>query len=279
MFCLGISLAMNRISTISQTAIFEQKEIRRIWHQKQWFFSILDIISVLADSPSPKTYWAKMKDRELELNQLFPFWEPLKLLASDGKKYLTDCANMQGILRIIQSIPSKNAEPFKLWLAKIGKERLDEIQNPELAMKRMKELYRAKGYDDNWIEKRARGIAIRNELTDEWQDRGIKNSMEFALLTNEIMTGTFDMKVADYKKFKGLKKENLRDHMDDMELIFTMLAEATTTRITRKKNSTGFPKLKIDARDGGQAAGQARKDIENKIKEKVSNSKKHNQLV
>ena len=266
---------MNKISTISQPAIFEQKEIRRIWHQKQWFFSILDIISVLADSSSPKTYWAKMKDREPGLNQLFPFWEPLKLIAPDGKKYLTDCANMQGILRIIQSIPSKNAEPFKLWLAKIGKERLDEIQNPELAMKRMKELYRAKGYDNNWIEKRARGIAIRNELTDEWQDRGIKNSMEFALLTNEIMTGAFDMKVADYKKFKGLKKENLRDHMDDMELIFTMLAEATTTRITRKKNSKGFPKLKIDARDGGEATAQARKDIENKIKEKISSPKNY----
>lgn len=266
---------MNKISTISQPAIFKKKEIRRIWHKQQWFFSILDIISVLANTSSSKTYWAKMKDRDSDLNQLFPFWEPLKLFASDGKKYLTDCANVQGILRIIQSIPSKNAEPFKLWLAKIGKERIDEIQNPELAMKRMKELYRAKGYDENWIEKRARGIAVRNELTDEWQGRGIKNSMEFALLTNEIMTGTFDMKVADYKKFKGLKKENLRDHMDDMELIFTMLAEATTTRITRNKNSIGFPKLKNDACSGGKAAGKARKNIENQIKEKISNPKNY----
>jgi len=182
---------------------------------------------------------------------------------------------MAGILRIIQSIPSKKAEPFKLWLARVGKERLDEIQNPELAMLRMKKLYQAKGYPQNWIEKRARGIAIRNELTDEWQDRGINNSMEFALLTNEIMLGTFDMKVADYKKFKGLKKENLRDHMDDMELIFTMLAEATTTRITRHKNSTGFPKLKNDAQDGGQAAGQARINIENKIVEKISTKKNY----
>jgi hypothetical protein len=266
---------MNKISTAFEPAIFQQKEIRRIWYKKQLFFSILDIISVLTNSSSPKTYWAKMKDRDSGLNQLFPFWERLKLRAMDGKIRETDCANMQGVLRIIQSIPSKNAEPFKLWLAKIGKERLDEIQNPELAMKRMKELYRAKGYDNNWIEKRARGIAIRNELTDEWQNRGIKNSMEFALLTNEIMTGTFNMKVADYKKFKGLKKENLRDHMDDMELIFTMLAEATTNRITRKKNSTGFPKLKNDARDGGQAAGQARKDIEVKIKEKISSPKNY----
>lgn len=273
---------MNKISTISQPAIFEQKEIRRIWFERQWYFSVIDIVDVLTDSIDPKDYWFQMTKREKEVG-----FEPsticrhLKLKAKDGKMRLTDCANMQGILRIIQSIPSKNAEPFKLWLAKVGKERLDEIQNPELAMKRMKELYRAKGYDENWIEKRARGIAIRNELTDEWQDRGIKNSMEFALLTNEIMTGTFDMKVADYKKFKGLKKENLRDHMDDMELIFTMLAEATTTRITRNKNSTGFPKLKNDARSGGEAAGQARKDIEAKIKEKISTPKnyKRNNLL
>lgn len=189
--------------------------------------------------------------------------------------YETDCANMENVLRIIQSIPSPKAEPFKLWLAKVGKERIEEIQNPELAMVRMKQLYRAKGYPEDWIEKRARGIAIRNELTDEWHDRGIKHSMEFAILTNEIMSGTFNMKVADYKKFKGLKKENLRDHMDDMELIFTMLAEATTTRITRKKNSVGFPKLKNDAQIGGKAAGSARKSIEKKIKEKVSTPKNY----
>lgn len=255
--------------------IFQQKEIRRIWYQKKWFFSILDIIEVLADSPSPKTYWAKMKSRDPGLNQLFPIWEQLKLKAKDGKIRETDCADQQGVLRIIQSIPSKKAEPFKLWLAKVGKERLDEIQNPELAMIRMKQLYKAKGYPEDWIEKRSRGIAIRNELTDEWQDRGIKNSMEFAILTNEIMLGTFDMKVADYKKFKDLKKENLRDHMDDMELIFTMLAEATTTKITRKKNSKGFPKLKTDAKTAGEVTGQARKIIENKVGEAVSNSKNY----
>ena len=226
---------MGKKITKFEPVIFQQKEIRRIWFKKQWFFSVLDVVEVLTDSPVPKTYWAKMKSRDQGLNQLFPFWEQLKLKASDGKKYLTDCSNEQGILRIIQSIPSKKAEPFKLWLAKVGKERIEEIRDPELAMARMKAIYRAKGYPDEWIEKRARGIAIRNELTDEWQNRGVSHSMEFALLTNEIMTGTFDMKVADYKKLKKLKKENLRDHMDDMELIFTMLTEATTTRISRKK--------------------------------------------
>jgi len=264
---------MNKLINSLQPLIFQQKEIRRSWYKKEWYFSIIDVIEVLTDSPSPKTYWSKIKKRDIGLNQLFPIWEQLKFKAKDGKLYSTDCTNISGILRVIQSVPSKKAEPFKLWLAKVGKERIDEIQNPELAMIRMKHLYQAKGYPQDWIGKRARGIAIRNELTDEWQNRGIKHNMEFALLTNEIMSGTFEMKVADYKKFKGLKKENLRDHMDDMELIFTMLAEATTTRITRKKNSTGFPKLKKDAHDGGQAAEQARKNIEDKIKEKVSTSK------
>jgi hypothetical protein len=214
-----------------------------------------------------------LKDEEkIELSTIC---RQLKLKASDGKKYETDCSTIEGVLRIIQSIPSPKAEPFKLWLAKVGKERLDEIQNPELAMVRMKQLYRAKDYPEEWIEKRARGIAIRNELTDEWQDRGIKHNMEFALLTNEIMSGTFGMKVGEYKKFKGLKKENLRDHMDDMELIFTMLAETTTTRIHRKKNSAGFPTLKKDAKVGGQAAGKARIEIENKIEEKVSTPKNY----
>lgn len=266
---------MNKITNVPASLIFQQKEIRRIWHEKQWYFSVVDIVWVLTDSADPKDYWYRMKIRASEESkiELSTICRQLKLAATDGKKYDTDCSNMEGVLRIIQSIPSKKAEPFKLWLARVGKERIDEIQNPELAMIRMKKLYQAKGYPQDWIEKRARGIAIRNELTDEWQDRGVNNSMEFALLTNEIMLGTFDMKVADYKKFKGLKKENLRDHMDDMELIFTMLAEATTTRITRHKNSTGFPKLKNDAHDGGQAAGQARKNIESKIAEKIPTKK------
>ena len=263
---------MNNNNEIAAPIIFQQKEIRRIWFEKQWYFSIVDIISVLTNSTSPNVYWSVMKSRtkDGDGNQLFTICKQLKFRASDGKMYETDCANMAGTLRIIQSIPSPKAEPFKLWLAKVGRERIEEIQNPELAMVRMKQLYQSKGYSPDWIEKRARGIAVRNELTGEWQGRGIKNSLEFAILTNEIMQGTFDMKVGEYKKFKRLKKENLRDHMDDMELIFTMLAEATTTRITRKNNSDGFPKLKKDANDGGKAAGQARKTIESKINEKIS---------
>lgn len=261
---------------IVQPVIFQNKQVRRIWYKKQWFFSVLDIISVLTDSPFPRSYWQKIKDREPSLFQPYPIWVQLKLKTPDNKMRLTDCANIQNVLRIVQSIPSKKAEPFKLWLAKIGKERLDEIQNPELAMERMKLLYKQKGYSSDWIEKRSRGIAVRNELTDEWKNRGIKESMEFAILTNEIMKGTFDMKVGEYKKFKKIKKENLRDHMDDMELIFTMLAEATTTKLTQKRQSSGFPKLKIDANEAGVATGQARKKIEEKIGEPIS--KKTNYL-
>lgn len=267
---------MNKTISITDPLIFQKKEIRKIWFEKQWYFSVVDIVEALTNSIDPKDYWFQMVKREKKYGvELSTICRRFKLKAKDGKMRLTDVAKISDILRIIQSIPSKKAEPFKLWLAKVGKERLDEIQNPELAMTRMKQLYKSKGYSEEWIEKRARGIAIRNELTDEWQDRGIKNGMEFAILTNEIMQGTFGMKVGNYKKFKKLKKENLRDHMDDMELIFTMLAETTTTRITRHKNSKGFIKLKKDANDGGQAAGQARKNIENKIKEKISTPKNY----
>ena len=193
----------------------------------------------------------------------------LKLQAPDGKMRETDCANMQGVLRIIQSIPSKKAEPFKQWLAKVGKERLEEIEDPELSMKRMKEVYKQKGYPKEWIEKRARGIAVRNELTDEWSSRGTQEGLEYAILTNEIMQGTFDMKVADYKEFKGLDKENLRDHMTDIELILTMLGEATTTKFTKDRDSQEFDELKQDAKEGGEVAGKARKDIEARGDKKV----------
>jgi DNA-damage-inducible protein D len=267
--------SMNINTEITQPLLFQQKEIRRIWYQRQWYFSVVDIVGALAETPYPRQYWEKIKQREFVELQLSPFWLQLKLMASDGKMYLTDCANQEGILRIIQSIPSKKAEPFKLWLAKVGNDRIEEIKNPELAMIRMRKIYQAKGYPDEWIEKRVRGIAVRNELTDEWNDRGIKHSLEYAILTNEIMKGTFGMKVGEYKKFKNIKKENLRDHMDGMELIFTMLGEATTMRITQKKDSRGFPKLKVDAKEAGNATGKARKIIENKIREKVSTPKNY----
>ena len=186
----------------------------------------------------------------------------LKLQSSDGKFYTTDCANSETLFRIIQSIPSPKAEPFKRWLAKVGKERLEEIENPELAMGRMQELYEKKGYPKEWIDKRLRGIAVRQDLTDEWKQRGASNSQEFAILTNEIMHGTFALKVDEYKQVKALAHENLRDHMTDIELILTMLAEATTTKLHRDRDSKGMTPLKKDAKDGGAVAGRTRKDIE-----------------
>ncbi|MBU0578889.1 Bro-N domain-containing protein [Patescibacteria group bacterium] len=249
--------------------VFQQKQIRRIWYKNSWWFSILDIIITLTESPTPKTYWAKMKSRDLQLDQQFPFWEQLKLKAQDGKMRNTDCADIEGIFRIIQSIPSKKAEPFKRWLAKVGRERLDEIQDPELAMKRMKSIYQKKGYPKNWIEKRVRGIAVRNELTDEWKTRGANEGRDYAILTNEIMQGTFDLSVKQYKKFKGLDKENLRDHMVDIELILTMLAETTTTKLHRDRESHGLNKLKKDAKESGAVAGRTRKDIESRSNKPV----------
>jgi len=246
-------------------ALFKGKEIRKTIYKKEWWFSILDIIGILTDSPQPKTYWAKMKERDTALSQLFPFWEQLKMPAEDGKMRETDSANTEGILRIIQSIPSPKAEPLKRWLAKVGYERMQEIENPELATKRTRLLYKLKGYSEDWIEKRIRGIAIREELTDEWQKRGAENERDYEILTAEISKATFGVTPSEYKKIKGLKRHNLRDHMDDFELILTMLSERTTTEIHRTKDSKGVPRLKDDARAGGQIAGTARKQIERKI--------------
>ena len=225
----------------------------------------MDIVGVLTDSPQPKTYWAKMKERDVALSQPFPFWEQLKMPAPDGKMRETDCANTEGILRIIQSIPSPKAEPLKRWLAKVGYERMQEIENPELATKRTRLLYKLKGYPEDWIEKRMRGIAIREELTDEWQKRGAAEKRDYEILTAEISKATFGITPSEYKKVKGLKQQNLRDHMDDFELILTMLGERTTTEIHRTKDTKGLPRLKDDARAGGQIAGTARKQIERKI--------------
>ena len=215
----------------------------------------------LPDSPQPKTYWAKMKDRDKEMSQPFPFWEQLKLLAEDGKMRETDCANTERILRIIQSIPSPKAEPLKRWLAKVGYERVQKIENPELATKRTRLLYKLKGYPDDWIEKRMRGIAIREELTDEWQKRGAQEQKDYEILTAEISKATFGVTPSEYKNLKDLKRENLRDHMDDFELIFTMLGERSTTEIHKTEDSTGVPKLKDDAKRVGKVAGVARKEL------------------
>jgi DNA-damage-inducible protein D len=255
-------------------AIFNGKSIRRKLVNDKWFFSVVDIIKVLTDSVDAKDYWYRLKVREKESSEieLSTFCRQLKLKSGDGKEYETDCANTEGIFRIIQSIPSKKAEPFKRWLAKIGYERVQEIENPELAQERMKQLYEQKGYSKEWIEKRLRGIAIRQELTDEWRNREIKEEKEFAILTNEISKATFGKTVEEYKEFKKLNRENLRDHMDDLELIFTMLGEASTTRIAKSKDVKGFKENKIAARQGGEVAGNARKELELKAGESILNS-------
>jgi hypothetical protein len=257
--------------TTNKIALFEGKKIRKTLHNDEWWFSVIDVIAVLTDSDRPRKYWSDLKKKltdegYIEVSEKIG---QLKMEAPDGKMRQTDCANTETMLRIIQSIPSKKAEPLKRWLAQVGKERIDEIENPELAQERMKALYEKKGYSKNWIDKRLRGIAVRQDLTDEWQERGAKKNLEYAILTNEIMQGTFGMKVDDYKKFKNLKRENLRDHMTDLELILTMLGEATTTKITKGRNSQGFFELQKDAQDGGRVAGKARKDIELESGEKV----------
>ena len=255
----------------NKLAVFEGKRIRKSIHDNEWWFSIIDVIEVLVGSDRPRKYWNDLKGKLIS-EGYFEVSEKigqLKMVAPDGKMRLTDCANTETMFRIIQSIPSPRVEPFKRWLAKVGKERIDEIGDPQLAMERMKELYEKKGYPKDWIDKRTRGIAVRQDLTDEWKNRGANSNKEYAILTNEIMQGTFELKVDDYKKLKGLERENLRDHMNDIELILTMLAEATTTKLTRDRDSKGFTPLKKDARDGGAVAGRTRKDIEKRSGKKV----------
>ena len=254
-------------------AIFKGKQIRRIIFNKEWYFSVIDVVEALTDSPTPRQYWGKVKQREFIDIQLFPIWVQLKLKSADSKKYETDCANTEGMFRIIQSIPSPKAEPFKRWLAKVGYERMQEIENPELASKRTRLLYKLKGYSEEWIEMRMRGIAIREELTDEWQKRGAKYKEDYEILTAEISQATFELKPNEYKKIKGLKRENLRDHMDDFELILTMLGERTTKEIHKTKDSKGMQRLKDDARLGGEVAGTTRKQIERRIGRPVISEK------
>ena len=251
--------------------VFQDKKIRRIWHDNQWFFSVIDVVQALTDSPTPRQYWGKVKDREFAKLELSPIWVQLKLPSSDGKYYETDCANTKSLFRIIQSIPSKKAEPFKLWLAQVGYERVEEIENPELAQERMKELYEQKGYSKSWIDKRLRGIAVRQDLTDEWKQRGIEEDKDFAILTNEITKATFGKTVQEYKEYKNVpkKNQNLRDHMTDWELILTMIGEKATTDITSVKNSQGLEECKESAKEGGQIASNTRKELEQKTKKSL----------
>ena len=251
--------------------VFRGKGIRRIWHDDRWFFSIVDIVNILTDSTVPRRYWADLKARLVEEGfELYDKIVQLKLPAEDGKLRETDCADTETMFRLIQSIPSKRAEPFKRWLARVGYERVCEIEDPELAMKRMKETYRAKGYSEAWIEKRSRGIAVREELTDEWSKRGIEKEREFSILTAEISDATFGMTPSEYRRFKGLGRQNLRDHMNDLELIFTMLGEAATTEIAREKDARGLPENRGAARKGGNIAGGARRRLERVTRRRVS---------
>ena len=258
------------IEPMNKLVLFQSKEIRRLWHENEWVFSVIDIVAVLTDSANPRDYWYKMKIRVKEEDGFEPstVCRQLKMEASDGKKRVTDCANTEGILRIIQSIPSPKAEPFKRWLAKVGYERIEEIENPELAQARMKEIYEKKGYPKDWIDKRLRGIAIRQNLTDEWKERGIEEQRDFAILTAEISKATFGMTPGEYKNLKNLpekSKANLRDHMDDLELIFTMLGERVTTEISKKEEPNSFDENKNVAQRGGKVAGNARKETEKEV--------------
>ena len=249
--------------------VFQGKKIRRLWHNDDWYYSVVDICGVLTDSADSGAYWRKLKQRlKQEGSEVVTICHGLKIEAPDGKKRVTDCSNTKGVFRIIQSIPSKKAEPFKRWLAQVGQDRLDEIENPELAQQRMKEIYEKKGYPQDWIDKRLRGIAIRQNLTDEWRERGIVEQKDFAILTAEISKATFGMTPTEYKKYKNLpekSKANLRDHMDDLELIFTMLGERVTTEISQKEKPETFNKNKNVARRGGKVAGNARKDTEKEL--------------
>jgi len=250
----------------NQIAIFKGKSIRKMLYNNEWWFSVVDVCEALTGSPDPGAYWRKLKQRlGEEGSEVVTFCHGLKLEASDGKKYETDCANTEGMFRIVQSIPSPKAEPFKRWLAKVGYERVQEIENPELATKRTRLLYKLKGYPDSWIEKRMRGIAIREELTDEWEKRGATEQKEYEILTAEIAKAAFGVTPSQHKKIKGLKRENLRDHMDDFELIFTMLGERSTTEIHRNEDSVGVTKLKRDAHRGGKIAGNARLALEKEL--------------
>jgi hypothetical protein len=257
---------------MSNIKLFESKQIRSSWNEtnQKWYFSVQDVVEVLTDSADVKQYIKRILSRDEMLKSNWgTICTLVEMEAADRKRRKVQASDTKGLLRIIQSIPSPKAEPFKLWLAQVGSDRLDEIENPELATQRTRELYKLKGYADDWIEKRMRSIAIREELTEEWKNRGVKEQKEYSILTAEISKATFGLTPTEYKKVKGLKSHNLRDHMTDLELIFSMLGEASTTAIVKTKNPKGFIQNKVVAKQGGQIAGDARKALEIKTGEKV----------
>jgi hypothetical protein len=269
----------------ARLAIFHRKSIRRQFYHGEWWFAINDVVAAVAETDDPNDYLKKLRRRDAELNEFYAtgfnngggqIVPPLQLIFDTaGGPQKMKSWNTEGIFRLVQSIPSKNAEPFKRWLARVGYERVQEIENPELAQKRMKALYRLKGYPDEWIERRVRGIAIRDELTDEWKKRGVAEDRDYAILTAEISKATFGITPSEYKKLKGLKRENLRDHMDDLELLFTQLGEASTTAIARADDAHGFAKNKDAAKRGGNVAGVARRNLEEQTGERVANGRNY----
>ena len=268
---------------MSNIKLFQSRQIRSVWNEEeqQWYFSVIDVVGALTDSIDPSAYWRKLKQRLIsEGNETVTNCHRLKMQAADGKMRLTDVANTKDMLRIIQSIPSPKAEPFKQWLAQVGSERIAEIENPELAQKRIRDTYRAKGYSDEWIEQRIRGIAIRDTLTDEWKKRGIKEGKEYAILTAEISKATFGITPAEYKKLKSLDRptENLRDHMTDLELLFSALGEASTTEIAKTHDAYGMKENSSAAKAGGKIAGDARKALEKKTGRTVISKTNYKEL-
>ena len=249
--------------------VFKNKQIRRVLHNNEWWFVVEDIVLALIESKDPKQYIQRMKQRDPELGKGWVQIVHTLSIGTGGGAQRMLCANTEGIFRIIQSIPSPKAEPFKRWLAKVGYERVQEIEDPELANRRTREIYKAKGYSDAWIEKRMRGIAVRAELTEEWKKRDVNDEPEYAILTSEISKAAFGLTPGEYKKLKGLERENLRDHMTDLELIFSMLGEAATTEIARKQDARGFGENKVAARKGGRISGQAREKLEEETGESV----------
>ena len=247
--------------------VFQNKNIRRVWFNDEWWFVAIDIIEILTDSKNPSGYLKDMRRRDSSFEQGWGHIATPLLVETKGGKQRINCVSIKGAFRLIQSIPSPKAEPFKQWLSQVGYERVREIENPELGQARIKEYYELKGYSKSWIDKRLRGIAVRQELTDEWKDRSVRSEREFAILTNEISKATFGKTVAEYKDFKKLQKknQNVRDHMTDLELIFAMLGEKTTTELTKERNSQGFSECMYSAKEGGQVAGNARKDVEKRL--------------
>jgi hypothetical protein len=252
--------------------LFEQNQVRSVWNEEEekWYFSIIDVIAVLTETERPRKYWSDLKAKlNKEGSQLSEKIGQLKLLSSDGKYYNSDIADTEQLFRLIQSIPSPKAEPFKLWIAKVASERIDEIADPELGIERLMDTYLQKGYSKEWVNQRLKSIEVRKDLTDEWDNRGVKKGQEYAILTNEITKAWSGLSVQDYKNLKGLKKENLRDNMSNLELVLNMLAEATTTEISKEKKPKTFVENKTIAKQGGKIAGNTRKEIEAKTGKKI----------